>query len=66
MDTEFHKLLIAVRDGKIQEPHRVREIIADARTTVAAKQDAVNEMKSILFQAEEAFLLGWVNASPQV
>lgn len=63
MDAEFSRLLLAVRDGKVRDTDRVRDIIADARSVVEAKTEAIREMQALLFEAQEAFVCGWPTAN---
>lgn len=58
MDSEFRNIMTAVIEGRIVDPIRIREIIADARTAVAAKDGVLDEMKTLLYQAEEVFVTG--------
>jgi hypothetical protein len=59
MDSEFQRLLTAVKEGRIREADRVREILRNARTAVDAKREGLQEMESLLFEAQEAFVVGW-------
>lgn len=58
MDVEFSRLLMAVATGEIDDTDGMRRIIRDARTAIAAKEDALNQMRELLFNAQEAFLTG--------
>lgn len=63
MDNEFRSLVTAVRDGSIRDDDHAREIIANARTAVEAKEEALDAMKMLLFEAESAFIRGWDHSS---
>jgi len=56
---DFIRLVSAVRDGEIRDTERVRTILAEARTVVEAKDEALRELKVLLYEAEQAFLTGW-------
>lgn len=61
MDSEFKNLLTAVVQGTITEPDRVRQILRDARTAIDAKDEALQNMRALLFEAQDAFVSGWTS-----
>ena len=59
MDAEYRSLVTAVRDGRVRDDDHAREIIANARIAIAAKEEALQEMRGLLYEAEDAFIRGW-------
>ncbi len=59
VDDELFRLVKAVRDGSIQDPVRVREILTEAETSMATDLERWSRWRQMLDAAKEAFLRGW-------
>lgn len=58
MDQEFKNLLVAVIEGRITEPDRVRAILADARSVVETKKETLFAMQDLMHDAINVFVTG--------
>jgi hypothetical protein len=53
-------MLRGVADGSIREAEEVRRILAESRQALELQDERLLRMKRLLFEAERAFLTGWV------
>lgn len=59
MDRELRDLVRAIRDGRIQDANRIREILGQARQALDRLSDRLSQCDDLVEAAERAFLLGW-------
>lgn len=60
MDASLAKQLAGVADGTIRDTEEVRRIIVESREALEVQDERLCRMKELLFNAEQAFLRGWV------
>lgn len=59
MDRELINLVRAVKNGTIQEPAHVRDILREAREQIDKKQKRLEAHEALLLDARDAFVCGW-------
>jgi hypothetical protein len=59
MDRELFSLVRAVKNGAIQDPDHVRDILRDARMQIDQKQKRLYAHEKLLLDARDAFVGGW-------
>lgn len=59
MDRELYSLVRAVKNGTIQDPDHVRDILREAREQIDRKMDRIGKHDELLEQATKAFVAGW-------
>lgn len=63
MDRELYSLVRAIKNGTIQDPDHVRDILREARAQIDKKQKRVNAHEALLLDARDAFVCGWKDDS---
>ena len=59
IDHETRTLIKSIRDGAIRSEDRVRELLNSARSEIDRESRLIDEDRSLLHDAEQAFVLGW-------
>jgi hypothetical protein len=59
MDHELFNLVRAVKNGTIQDPDHVRDILREARLQIDRKLERLGKHDNLLEAATKAFVGGW-------
>ncbi len=48
-----------IRDGRLRNADRIREVLAEARRMQEYEQERKRKLDSLIYRAQDAFLTGW-------